>query len=216
MIPKGSSEFLKVDVPAPAFWTRVFMRADEEFANGHGTFIKTTKNGQEMRVGDHRCQLELNRDGGNGGDFEMTTGSYGNESTVCNETFGTRLQPDTWYCLETYFNGPESEIQVFWDNQHVQQLHVTEDRIATNDDKKSSSFASVPWGPHNYDSLEFGYTNYHGIYNRTIWFDNVATSTTRIGCGADYKVNEALDQSTFYNGYEQEEGLPAPVLKDVN
>ncbi len=147
----------------------------------------------------------------------MTSGSYGEDATVCDENFGARMEPDTWYCLEAYFGGPDSEIQVFWDNQNVEQLHVTADRIATNADKQAgqwSGFASIPWGPHNLkdNNLYFGYTNYHGDYSRTLWFDDVAVASERVGCGADYTINAPLQPSTRYPGYQQAEGLPDPII----
>jgi hypothetical protein len=94
-------------------------------------------------------------------------------------------------------------------------LHVTSTRIATNADKRDgqwANFAKVPWGPHSYKNLFFGYTNYHGDNSRDIWFDNVATSTQRIGCGSDYKINAPLHNSTRYPNYTEEEKLPEPRI----
>jgi len=222
----GSGNFFKVVPPSSDFWARVFIRSNGDsngfgfggnnqgFARAHGVLLKGTEGGAQMRVGDHRCQLEINRDGGNGhlgDDLEMTSGSYGDNNSVCNETFGARMEVNQWYCLEVHFNGPDSEVQVFWDNQNVEQLHVTASRTWTNADKppggQYSMNADKLWGPYNYDYFEFGYESFNngGVPNNTFWYDNVAVSTSRIGCGSDYVINSQLDDSTKLqpnsNGY---------------
>ena len=100
-------------------------------------FLRAIDGSKQLRVGDHRCQLDINRDGGGWDDLEMISGSYGADDTICADKVGARMIPKTWYCLEVHYNGPGSEVQVFWDNQNVEQLHVKATRIATNADKKS-------------------------------------------------------------------------------
>jgi len=165
----GESGFMSIPAPASNdYWTRVFVKStsssnsyDQGFAKGHGTYVKSTYQTQnanyELRVGDHRCQLELNRDddvqnnghsnnqGADNGsgkklymgdDLEMTSGAYGDDAICDNgRTEGARMKPDHWYCLEVHFNGQDSEFQVFWDNQNVQSLHVSKERTWTNSDK---------------------------------------------------------------------------------
>ena len=59
-------------------------------------------------------------------------------------------------------------------------------------------------GPANFTKLEFGYQSFNNLGttpNMTVWYDNVATSSQRIGCGSDYMVKQPLDASTRYPGY---------------
>ena len=206
-------EFLEIDIPSSNFWARVFIRGgvgpnnENAFSLAHGTLLRARDGGRQMRVGDHRCQLEINRDGGDWDDFEMTSGFYGVDP--CQQTFGARMKPDIWYCLEAHFDGQNSEIQVFWDNQNVEQLHVTAERIVTNADKHDGQYGDPNrlWGPSNYTVLQFGHETYFGNDSNTFWYDNVATSLDRIGCGSDYQINLPLDDSTRYPGYAEEEGL---------
>ncbi len=242
----SDAKFFSIPVPAPDFWARVFIKSSGDmgeyasdwggdaqgFARPHGTLIRGLDGAAQMRIGDHRCQLEINRDQGPGhlgDDLEMTSGSYGDNDTVCAEEFGARMEPDTWYCLEVHFNGPESEIQVFWDNQNVQQLHVTEERTWTNADKAPggpySQNSDQPWGPYDFDTFEFGYENYEGSGPTqpngqkpkptiTYWYDDVATHTERIGCGDDYAENATLHPSTQLgvgdNGYPYDGAATEP------
>ena len=216
-VSAGSQNFFKVTPPSSDFWARVFIRSEgdsngygfggenEGFARAHGVLLKGTDGNAQMRVGDHRCQLEINRDGGQGhlgDDLEMTSGSYGDDNSVCNETFGARMNINEWYCLEVHFNGPESEVQVFWDNQNVQQLHVTADRTWTNEDKAPggaySATSDQPWGAYDFDLFQFGYESFNnnGAPANEFWYDDVAVSTQRIGCGASYATKATLDDST--------------------
>jgi hypothetical protein len=209
--------FMRLNVPSSDFWARVFIRGNpgqvypaHAFSRGHGTYLKT-EGSEEMRIGDHRCQLEINR---RSDDFEMSSGFYGSaQQEPCQQTYGARMKPNTWYCLEAHFNGPDREVQVFWDNQNVEQLHVTANRIVTNEDKKTENGyngafgnPNVTWGPNTYTSLLIGHEIYFESGN-TYWFDNVATSSERIGCGVDYEVKGLLDPSTLYPGYSDEENL---------
>lgn len=221
-VSSSNSQFLSLNVPSSNFWVRAFVRSDgsqqyptQGFARPHGVFLRAIDGSKQLRVGDHRCQLDINRDGGGWDDLEMISGSYGADDTICADKVGARMIPKTWYCLEVHYNGPGSEVQVFWDNQNVEQLHVKATRIATNADKKIENGynnqygnSTVKWGPANFTKLEFGYQSFNNLGttpNMTVWYDNVATSSQRIGCGSDYMVKQPLDASTRYPGYAAEE-----------
>ncbi len=231
--------FFKLAPPANDFWARVFLRSSGDragtafggdsqgFARAHGVILRGEDGGHHLRIGDHRCQLEINRDGDGeyaylSDDLEMTSGSYGEDASVCMEEFGARMAPETWYCLEVHFNGDDNEVQVFWDNQNVQQLHVTNDRTWTNADKAPGGAYSMtsdqPWGPYTFDYFSFGYESFNNLNsapNISFWFDGVATSTQRIGCGDDYVINETLHSSTELgpddNGYPYDGTSPTPT-----
>ncbi len=221
-VTSAANQFLSMNVPSSNFWVRAFVRSSgsqqypmQGLARPHGVLLRAIDGSKQLRVGDHRCQLDINRDGGGWDDLEMISGSYGADDTICADKVGARMIPNTWYCLEAHYNGPGSEVQVFWDNQNVEQLHVKATRIATNADKKIENGynnqygnSTVKWGPSNFTKLEFGYQSFNNLGttpNMTVWYDNVATSSQRIGCGADYMVKAPLDASTRYPGYAAEE-----------
>ncbi len=231
--------FFKLAPPSNDFWARVFLRSsgdqagssyggdDQGFARAHGVILRGEDAGHHLRIGDHRCQLEINRDGDGpfahlSDDLELTSGQYGDDADVCRETFGARMQPDTWYCLEVHFNGDGNEVQVFWDNQNVQQLHVTNDRTWTNADKAPggpwSMTSDQPWGPYSFDYFAFGYQSFNNLNSApdiSFWFDGVALSSSRIGCGDDYTINAPLHESTLLgptdNGYPYGDSAPTPT-----
>ncbi|WP_437965326.1 hypothetical protein WMF04_37680 [Sorangium sp. So ce260] len=153
------SQMLGIAVPSN-FWGRIYLKSDTAIQSGHNTYVAATtgdgdpNNGEHIRIGEHQCQLELNR---KSDDAERLSG----ERYSCD--VGVKLAADTWYCLEFYYNGPGSEMRVFLDNTEIETLHVTD------------------WGPYDYKLFKFGFEKYHGG-NKTIWYDDLALDTERVGC----------------------------------
>ncbi|MGC4093728.1 MAG: hypothetical protein QM756_38675 [Polyangiaceae bacterium] len=161
------SSMLGVTTGTSKFWTRVYIRHDVETSavTGHDTFVAATDNngdpnmGEFVRVGEHSCQLELNR---KSDDKEILSNAVNGVSNyMCSG--GITFKKDTWYCLEVYYDGPGKEVRVFVDNTESTALHVTD------------------WGPYTYGMFKFGFENYSGTA-RNLWYDDVAIATTRIGC----------------------------------
>ncbi|WP_437731719.1 hypothetical protein [Sorangium sp. So ce1335] len=157
----GFSQMLGVPVPS-TFWGRIYLKGSSASQMGHNTYIAATtadgdpNNGEHIRIGEHQCQLELNR---KSDDAEKLSngGMY-----MCSG--GVKLAADTWYCLEFYYNGPGREVRVFVDGTEVDSLHVTD------------------WGPYEYKLFKFGFEKYHGA-EKTMWYDDIALGTERMGCG---------------------------------
>jgi hypothetical protein len=77
------------------------------------------------------------------------------------------LSADQWYCVEGYFNGTGHEFQLWIDGAEIPGLHVTEATMC------------AAWSP-TYTHIKFGAGANSEI--GAIWYDDVAVSTTRIGC----------------------------------
>jgi hypothetical protein len=154
------SQMLAVAVPS-AFWGRVYLRSDTDIQKGHNTYVAagtSTGNPNEgtyIRIGEHQCQLELNR---STDDEELLSngGNYACEG-------GVKLLKDTWYCLEFSYDGPGQEIRVFVDGMEVNALHSTD------------------WGVFDYKVFKLGFEKYHGD-NKTLWYDDLALGTSRLDC----------------------------------
>jgi hypothetical protein len=158
------SQMLGVATTVPRFWTRVYLRADVDMATqmgGHATYVAATdgngdpNDGVQIRVGEHSCQLELNR---KSDDKELLSngGTY-----ACSG--GIVFAKDTWNCLEISYDGPNKEVRVFVNSVESTALHVTD------------------WGPYAYSMFKFGFENY-GSGKRNMWYDDVAIAAERIGC----------------------------------
>jgi hypothetical protein len=154
------SQMLGVAVPSQ-FWGRVYLRSDTDIQQGHNTYVAAgtgtgdPNNGTYIRIGEHQCQLELNR---STDDKELLSngGTYACEG-------GTKLLKDTWYCLEFSYDGPGQEIRVFVDGAEVSALHSTD------------------WGSYDYKIFKLGFEKYHGD-NKTLWYDDLALGPARLNC----------------------------------
>jgi hypothetical protein len=161
------STMLGVMTGTPTFWTRVYLRqdVDTKTVTGHDTFITTTDGngdpnaGAQIRVGEHSCQLEINRASD---DKEILSDAVnGTSNYAC--AGGTTFMPNMWYCLETFYDGPNSSVRVFVNGTEITALHVTD------------------WGPFTYDMFKFGFENYGGT-GRNLWYDDVVIAPQQVGC----------------------------------
>lgn len=155
-----SSQMLSVAVPSK-FWGRVYLRSDTDIQEGHDTYVAAgtgsgdPNDGTYIRIGEHECQLELNR---NTDDKELLSngGMY-----MCSG--GVKLVKDTWYCLEFYYDGVGGETRVFVDNQEVPALHTTD------------------WGTLDYKIFKLGFEKYGG-QAKTLWYDDLALAAEQLHC----------------------------------
>lgn len=155
------SQMLGVAVPSN-FWGRIYLKSATDIQMGHNTYVAAAEgngdpnNGEQIRIGEHQCQLELNR---KSDDKEMLSngGMY-----MCSG--GVKLVANTWYCLEFHYDGPGRSVSVFVDGTEVNAMHVTD------------------WGPYDYKLFKFGFEKYHGGA-KTMWYDDLALHSERVGCG---------------------------------
>jgi hypothetical protein len=166
--PAGNfSQMLGVMTGTATFWTRVFLRQDIDTSTvmGHDTFVAATdaagdpNSNEQVRIGEHSCQLEINR---RSDDKEILSDAVnGTSNYTC--AGGTTFAPNTWYCLETFYDGPNKTVRVFVNGSEVTGLHVTD------------------WGPYTYDMFKFGFENYSGT-TRNLWYDDVVIASQQVGC----------------------------------
>jgi hypothetical protein len=157
---KDYSQMLGVVVPSK-FWGRVYLRSATDIQSGHNTYVAAgtgtgdPNDGTYIRIGEHQCQLELNR---NTDDKELLSngGQY-----MCEG--GVKLLKDTWYCLEFYFDGPGQETRVLVDGTEVSALHTTD------------------WGTYDYKIFKLGFEKYHGDA-KTLWYDDLAIAAEQLHC----------------------------------
>jgi hypothetical protein len=160
VVGSGFSQMLGVAVPSK-FWGRVYLRSATDIQMGHNTYVAAgtdngdPNNGEYVRIGEHQCQLELNR---KSDDKELLSngGMY-----MCSG--GVKLLKDTWYCLEFSYDGPGKEVRVFVDDTEVTALHATD------------------WGPYDYKIFKLGFEKYHGA-EKTLWYDDLALASERVKC----------------------------------
>lgn len=161
VVGSGFSQMLGVTVPSK-FWGRVYLRSSTDIQMGHNTYVAAgtdgsgdPNNGEYVRIGEHQCQLELNR---KSDDKELLSngGMY-----MCSG--GVKLVKDTWYCLEFSYDGPGKDVRVFVDGTEVTALHATD------------------WGPYDYKIFKLGFEKYHGA-EKTLWYDDLALATEQLKC----------------------------------
>lgn len=190
--PEGNvGRFLTTAAPFPA-GGELFVRAYMNFElatvdmSGHTGFIvgaTADSNGMELRFGQSQpgCVsmdqvLDLNHipsdrtmcstglvSGGNPGDFMNA---------------GETLQADTWYCVESYWNTIEGEFRIWVDERELEVLHA--DSTSWCPPQQTNCQTPTPW-PIEFTQVKFGTQVYNGMVGN-IWYDDVAYSTTRVGC----------------------------------
>jgi hypothetical protein len=170
------SQMLGVPTTVSSFWATMYIRSDIDTStvSGHDTFVAgiddsanggtltdagDPNNGEAIRIGEHECQLEINR---KSDDKEVLSDAVnGTSNYTC--AGGVTFSKDVWYCLEIFYDGPNSAVQVYVNGTEATGLAVT------------------GWGPYNYDMFKFGFENYGGTA-RNIWYDDVAITKSKIGC----------------------------------
>jgi hypothetical protein len=161
--PTGSTGYsyriLSVPAPAPTFWARLYVRSDVDLGQpDHNAFFGAStgsgdqNDGEIMEVAEQYCQVVMNLKD----DVVLSVGGM----AACGSG-GKLLAKDTWHCMEAFFDGPNGAVQVFSDGMPIVD--------------------KTGWTPKTFQTFVFGFIGFHGP-SRTMWYDDVALSTTRIGC----------------------------------
>lgn len=109
-----------------------------------------------------------------------TPDSYGGKgpSTDCwHHANGTVLPTGKWVCIEWEFNGPMNQMRFWMDGTAIEDLTVT----GTGQGCVSQGDGYV-WTAPTFSELEVGWEAYQPDEARTLFIDDVAIGTTRIGC----------------------------------
>jgi hypothetical protein len=183
MVVSGTSQqaFLAYPVPAQKFYARAFVNFEKGTLDvgGHGWFIVAANNvtsGEESQI---RWGASANH-GHPEIDMNVYAGTCGGEKTQFSDgasdggagwngttTESVLLNANEWYCVEIMFDGPSHEAQVWIDDVEATGLHVTEASMCP------------AWSP-TYTHIKFGAGANANVGN--VWYDEVAVSTTPIGC----------------------------------
>jgi hypothetical protein len=82
-----------------------------------------------------------------------------------------------WACAEWKFDGAANELQFWLNGAEVTSLAVT----GTGQGCVNQP-ATFPWSAPNFERIDLGWESYQADDARTIWIDDVALSTEKIGC----------------------------------
>jgi hypothetical protein len=91
---------------------------------------------------------------------------------------GETLQANTWYCVETFWDRVIGEFRIWVDDRELEVLHADADSWCPPN--QQSCTTPSPW-PIPFTQVKFGTQVYNGEVGN-IWYDDVAYSTTRVGC----------------------------------
>jgi hypothetical protein len=161
--PTGSSGYsyriLSVPAPAPSFWVRLYVRSDVDLGQAeHNAFFGAAtgtgdqNDGEIMEVAEQYCQVVMNLKD----DVVLSVGGM----AACGSG-GKLLAKDVWHCMEAHFDGPNGAVRVFSDGMSV--------------------IDKTGWTAKTFQTFVFGFIGFHGP-SRTMWYDDLALSTTRVGC----------------------------------
>lgn len=149
-------------------YARFFIRFADPIGNGHVTFLSmkdTNAAGKNLRMGGQGHVFMYNRE---------------SDDAVVPSSFGQSTQPDpaTWYCVELHVDGQSGQIETWLDGVSAPGLRVDGTPTTGIDDVWIQN--QPGWKPALAD-FRLGWESYSN-QAMTVWFDDVALSTTRIGC----------------------------------
>ena len=175
--------FVTFPVPGQQLYVRTYMNFENATStiSPHGWYIVgadnvTSGGGAQMRFGSSgnhghgSSELDFNvyNGGCTGEKTQFSDGaSDGNQGWGNTTDDVLNFEANTWYCVETYFNGTGHEFRFWVDGTEHQGLHVTE---ATMCDA---------WAP-TYTHVKLGAGANGDVGD--VWFDDVVISTSPIGC----------------------------------
>jgi hypothetical protein len=156
----------------PEVYTRVFVRLAAPLGAGHVTFLamKDTADKQgDVRMGGQDMILMYNRQSDDATLPVMSPTGTG-ESVA--------LAANAWTCIESYFDENAGTIDTWVDGKEVAGL--VENGTAVPD-VSTQWLSQAGWKPALAD-FRIGWESYSG-QTMTLWFDDVALASQRIGCG---------------------------------
>lgn len=162
------------DMPAagPDVFVRFWVMHTTALPTGHVTFVAMTdaaNGGTSLRFGGQDGALMWNRQSDDATLPDQSPAGVAQSAT---------LPVNTWTCIEFEVNSANGDINTWVNGTSVPGL--TEDGVATPN-VNDQWLADSGWRPHLTD-LRFGWESYASETD-TLWFDDVALSSARIGCG---------------------------------
>jgi hypothetical protein len=151
-------------LPAPGgrLFARFYLRLGRPMSDGHNTYVIADPfakpgTGNNLRLGeDYRMLMYTVMGDAHGALSNQDYFSDGNQP-------GLAFPVNQWTCVELLLDAGKPELAVWVDGAEVPDLH------------------HLDFPLDSYDCLRFGFEKYAGP-GATIWYDDVAVGTTRIGC----------------------------------
>jgi hypothetical protein len=157
---------------------RFYVRFEGAFPTGqasHITFaaIQDVTDGEDLRLGGQYGYLLWNR---------ATSDSRIDITLPNTKADATTVKPasGTWTCVEFAIDGDQGTLHSWVDGTDagIPGLQADGTRTAGLDDWWYSS----PWTPKQLGDLRLGWESYANAGANTVWFDDVALGSARIGC----------------------------------
>jgi hypothetical protein len=159
---------------SPVWYVRLWVRHTTALPTGHVTVVAmndSAAGNTDLRLGGQNGALMWNR---------QTDDATLPAQSPAGVAQSLPLPVNTWTCLEYGVDGTTGTLSSWVDGTAVAGL--TEDGVPTQDiDAQWLSGAGASWRPHLTD-LRLGWESYGGGGADTVWFDDVALATARIGC----------------------------------
>jgi hypothetical protein len=156
------------------WYVRLWVRHTTALPTGHVTFLAmndSAAGNTDLRMGGQNSALMWNR---------QTDDATLPAQSPTGVAQSLPLPTNTWTCVEYGVNGTNGQLATWVNGTAVAGL--TEDGVPTQDvDAQWLSGAGATWRPHLTD-LRLGWESYGGGGADTLWFDDVALATARIGC----------------------------------
>ena len=154
-------------IPTGPLFARFYVRHSTALPTDHVTFaaMHDTTTGKDLRMGGQNQALQWNR--------ESDDATLPAQSPV-GGALSVPLPVDTWSCVEFRVDGAAGEMQTWLNGTEVAGLHA---------DTTPTADVDAQWGTYHPSLTDFrlGWESY-GNGADTLWFDDVALSSSRIGC----------------------------------
>jgi hypothetical protein len=86
-----------------------------------------------------------------------------------------------WSCFEWQYDGPNNALTLWVDGSEMLNVRGM-GNTANGDGCGNSQPATYPWTAPTFDTIRVGWDSYQADSERTLWLDDVAISSTRVGC----------------------------------
>jgi hypothetical protein len=156
-------------LPAPLY-ARVFVKIGTALTENHVTFIAMhdMREDKDLRLGGQKQVLVWNRESDDATLPELSpTGVM----------LSAALPPGDWHCLEWSVNPMTRAIETWLDDKPIAGLTVD---AQPTPDVDTQWLRKTDWQPQPID-VRLGWESY-GNDTNTLWFDDFALGTTRVGC----------------------------------
>ena len=150
---------------------RFFLRLSDPLGDGHTTLLTmkdAADGGKDLRMGGQSKIMMWNRESDDATLPELSPTGIG---------LSVSPPANAWRCVEFHVDETDGQMQTWIDGAEVAGLH--QDGVPTQDIDKQW-LNKVGWKPDLAD-LKLGWESYAG-QDMTLWFDDVAIGSARIGC----------------------------------